>query len=98
MNKIELIFCVAIDAEITKAAAARAVGAVIYHISQATRDDTEGARIAGLGTFTAKRRDAHKGHNPRTGETIQIAARTVPKFAAAKSFHEWLNGDGGEQS
>lgn len=98
MNKNELIEAVAQDAEISKAAARRAVDAVIDHIIMAvTADEPDGARIGGLGTFTAKRRAAYEGRNPRTGETIRIAARTVPKFVAAKSFHERLNG-GGEQS
>jgi DNA-binding protein HU-beta len=38
-----------------------------------------------------KKREARTGRNPRTGESIQIAASTVPSFKAGKAFKDALN-------
>jgi DNA-binding protein HU-beta len=44
--------------------------------------------LAGLGIFSAKSRAARTARNPKTGETVQVAATTVPKFRAAKAFKD----------
>ena len=44
--------------------------------------------ISGLGTFSIVKRKARKGRNPKTGESIKIAARVLPKFKPAKAFKE----------
>ncbi|PKN76615.1 MAG: DNA-binding protein HU [Deltaproteobacteria bacterium HGW-Deltaproteobacteria-10] len=44
--------------------------------------------ISGFGTFTIVKRKARKGRNPKTGESIRIAARVIPKFKAAKALKE----------
>ncbi len=46
--------------------------------------------LAGLGIFSAKPRAARTARNPKTGETVQVAATTVPKFRAAKAFKDAL--------
>jgi DNA-binding protein HU-beta len=48
--------------------------------------------MTGVGKFTAKYRDARKARNPRTGDTVNVAARMVPKFTAAKQLKEALAG------
>ena len=48
-------------------------------------------QLIGFGTFEAKQREAREGRNPRTGETIQIAASTVPVFKASKSLKDTVN-------
>jgi nucleoid DNA-binding protein len=44
--------------------------------------------LAGFGKFTVKRRDARMARNPKTGETVQVAATNVPKFSAAKALKD----------
>jgi len=51
----------------------------------------EKIQISGLGSFEAIDRPAREGRNPLTGETIQIAAKKLPKFKAAKMFKDILN-------
>ena len=47
--------------------------------------------LVGFGTFAAKEREARTGRNPQTGETVQIAARTVPTFKAGNKLKDALN-------
>ena len=49
-------------------------------------------RVVGFGTFSTAQRKATTGRNPRTGEAIQIAASTQPKFKAGKGLKEAVNG------
>ena len=71
----------------TKADAERAVEAIIDAVVT-TLAKGEEVSIAGLGIFEAKMRAARTGRNPRTGESIQIAAMRVPKFRAAKALKD----------
>ena len=71
----------------TKADAERAVEAVIDAIVEGLKKGDE-VSIAGLGIFEVKTRAARSGRNPRTGESIQIAAMRVPKFRAAKALKD----------
>jgi DNA-binding protein HU-beta len=84
MNKAGLIEAVqkATDME-TKAAAERAVDALFDTIVK-TLSRGEEVAIAGFGVFKVAKRAARQGRNPKTGETIQIAASTKPKFRAGK--------------
>jgi DNA-binding protein HU-beta len=90
MNKSELVDAVAAAADLSKASAARAVDAVIDNISAALKQDQQVA-IAGFGTFSVKRRDARTGRNPRTGETIAIAASKSPAFKPGKALKDAVN-------
>lgn len=71
----------------TKADAERAVEAMIDGIVDGLKSGEE-VSIAGLGIFEAKMRAARTGRNPRTGESITIAAMRVPKFRAAKALKD----------
>ncbi|MAJ97242.1 MAG: DNA-binding protein HU [Parcubacteria group bacterium] len=75
----------------TKADAERAVEAIIDGIVDGLKSGDE-VSIAGLGIFEAKMRAARTGRNPRTGESIQIAAMRVPKFRAAKALKDAVKG------
>jgi DNA-binding protein HU-beta len=81
MTKTEIVAKVAEEAEITKAAAAKALAVTIGAITEALSKGTRVA-FAGFGTFSVAERRARKGRNPRTGKEIKIAARKVPKFSA----------------
>lgn len=90
MNKNELISYVADNAEMTKTDAAKAVDGVFDAITTALQKGTE-VRLTGFGTFSVSQRKATTGRNPRTGETIQIAASNQPKFKAGKGLREAVN-------
>lgn len=71
----------------TKVQAEEIVDLIIDGIVHALKKGEE-VSIAGLGIFSAKQRAARQARNPRTGETIQVAAMKVPKFRAAKALKD----------
>ncbi len=88
MNKVELVDeLVKANAVVTKAAGELAIATVIESITKALKSGDE-VSIAGLGIFSAKARPARTGRNPRTGETIKIAATRTPKFRPAKALKD----------
>lgn len=87
MNKSELIEAVAQSADISKAAAGRAVDGVLQTITQALQEGDQ-VTLVGFGTFLVRERAARTGRNPRTGEAIQIQASKVPSFKAGKALKD----------
>lgn len=87
MNKNDLVTAVATGAGLSKADAAKAVDSVFDAISAALADGDD-VRLVGFGTFAVSERAASEGRNPRTGETIQIAASKQPKFKAGKGLKD----------
>lgn len=87
MNKSELIEAMAAKADLSKAAAGRAVDVLIEEIVTAVSTG-DPVTLVGFGTFKAAARAAREGKNPKTGETIKIKATTVPKFTAGAAFKE----------
>ena len=87
MNKQDIAGKVQEKLGSTRADAERAVETVIDCITDSLRKGDE-VSIAGLGIFVAKARPARTGRNPRTGETIKIAATRTPKFRPAKALKE----------
>lgn len=85
MNKTELVDAIAAGADISKAAAARALDTAIETITK-TVAAGDSVTLVGFGTFKASSRAAREGKNPKTGEKINIAAATVPKFTAGTAF------------
>ena len=77
MKKSDISSHVASQASLSKAAADTAVNAVFAAITDALARE-ESVTIAGFGTFSTKRRPAREGRNPRTGESITIAASVAP--------------------
>lgn len=90
MNKSELIDAVAEEADISKAAAGRAVDAMVNAITDALKGGDQ-LTLVGFGTFMVKERASRSGRNPRTGETIQIAASNMPVFKAGKALKDAVN-------
>jgi DNA-binding protein HU-beta len=87
MNKSELIEVLATKAELTKAAAGRALDVLVEEIVGAvSKGDT--VTLIGFGTFKSAARAAREGRNPKTGEKMKIEATTVPKFSAGATFKE----------
>ena len=91
MNKNELIAAVAKESELTKADAGRAVDATIAAIEKSLKKGDE-VRLVGFGTLSVVKRKATNGRNPRTGETLKIAASKQPKFKPGKALKEMING------
>ena len=90
MNKSELIDAIATGADLSKAAAGRALDSTVEAITESLRKG-EQVSLVGFGTFNVKQRAARQGRNPQTGETIQIKAATVPSFKAGKALKEAVN-------
>ena len=87
MTKAELIEKMAKDADVSKAAAGKALDSLIEGIVKSVKKGNKVA-LVGFGTFALSKRKARKGRNPRTGETISIKAAKVPKFSAGKAFKD----------
>ena len=90
MNKSELIDAIAAQADISKADAGRALDAAIDSITGALKGG-DSVALVGFGTFAVKERAARTGRNPKTGESIQIAAAKVPGFKAGKALKDACN-------
>ncbi len=87
MTKAELVDAVAKSATLTKAAAEKAVGAVIDSITGALKKGDR-VTLVGFGSFEVSTRKARTGRNPQTGKEIKIAAAKVPKFRAGKALKD----------
>ncbi len=84
-NKAELIEITAKEADISKAAAGKALDAAINAIVKTvSKGDT--VTLVGFGTFKSAKRAARTGKNPQTGAALKIPATTVPKFSAGAGF------------
>jgi DNA-binding protein HU-beta len=90
VNKSELIEAIAESADIPKAAAGRALDAMVETVTGALKKDDQ-VVLVGFGTFSVKDRAARTGRNPQTGEEIQIAAAKVPSFKAGKALKDAVN-------
>ena len=90
MNKTELIEHMAQTADISKAAATRALEALIFAVKTTLKKDGS-VTLVGFGTFSVGKRSARIGRNPRTGESIKIKAAKVPKFKAGKGLKDAVN-------
>ena len=87
MNKAELINAIAAKGEFSKKDAEVALSAVIDALTDALKAG-EKVQLVGFGTFAVKERAARTGINPKTRETITIAATKVPTFAAGKALKD----------
>ena len=90
MNKDDLIAKVANSVGVSKTDAAKSVDAVFSNITSSLKGGNE-VRLVGFGTFVVANRAATTGRNPRTGESIQIPAKKVPKFRAGKALKDTVN-------
>jgi DNA-binding protein HU-beta len=90
MNKLEIIDHIAKSADISKAAAGRALDAAVAAIKTAMKKGGM-VTLVGFGTFYVGKRAARIGRNPRTGAAIKIKAARVPKFRAGKALKDAVN-------
>jgi len=90
VNKSELIEHIANQADISKAAAGRAIDATIEAVKKTLKKGGT-VSLVGFGSFAVTKRAARAGRNPRTGATIKIKAAKVPKFRPGKALKDALN-------
>ena len=89
MNKSELIDQIAKSAELSKAAAGRALDAAVGAVKSALKKG-DMVTLVGFGTFSVSKRAARNGRNPQTGQIIKIKAKKVARFKAGKELQAKL--------
>ncbi len=89
MTKTQFVDRVASKSGLSRRDATRAVDAFLDSIQEALQQG-ESVSFTGFGKFSAQQRGARTGVNPRTGERVEIAAATVPKFSAGSSLKNAL--------
>ena len=87
MNKTQLIDAIVKATDLTKKDAEAALNATTAAIAEALKNG-DNVQLIGFGTFTVRERAARAGRNPKTGETIQIAAAKTPAFVAGKGLKD----------
>ncbi|MCG9890643.1 MAG: HU family DNA-binding protein [Thermosynechococcaceae cyanobacterium MS004] len=87
MNKGEFVDAVAEKANVTKKDADAILSATLDIIVESVASGDK-VSLVGFGSFEKRDRAAREGRNPKTGESMTIAATTVPAFSAGKSFKE----------
>jgi len=90
IGKSELINYISVETKLTKVDSQKAVEAVLDGITDALKKG-EDVRLIGFGSFAVSKSAAREGRNPRTGETIKIAASNRPVFRVGKDLKEAVN-------
>lgn len=91
MTKQDFVAAVADRAGMSKSDAGAAVDAMLDTITAALKNG-DSVTFTGFGKFSTSHRAARQGVNPRTGEKVQIAATTVPKFSAGSQLKAAVKG------
>ena len=91
MNKSDLVNVVAAETELTKKDVEAVVNATVSAITKALTDGDK-VQLIGFGTFEVKSVGEREGRNPKTGETIKIAASKKAAFSASKALKDAVNG------
>ncbi|MBR5245102.1 MAG: HU family DNA-binding protein [Clostridia bacterium] len=87
MNKTELIAAIAEKTNLTKKDSELALAAALEAITEALVEGDK-VQLIGFGSFEIKNREAREARNPRTGETIKVAASKAPVFKAGKALKD----------
>ncbi|AZQ09930.1 DNA-binding protein HU-beta [Shewanella khirikhana] len=90
MNKSELIEKIASGADISKAAAGRALDSFIAAVTEGLKDGGK-ISLVGFGTFEVRERAERTGRNPQSGKEIKIPAAKIPAFKAGKALKDAVN-------
>ncbi len=90
MNKNELVSSMAEKTGMKKTEVEKVLKAFTETVVSELKNG-EKIQLVGFGTFEVAERPAREGRNPRTGETMKIAAAKAPKFKAGKAFKDALN-------
>ncbi len=87
VNKGQLVDTIANQTDLSKKEVTSVLEALLDTLTEEMRKGNK-ITLTGFGTFRTAKRAARQGRNPQTGETIQIAAATLPKFKAGKGLKE----------
>lgn len=90
MSKQDLVAYIAEEAGLTKADATRALDAMMKGITEGLKKDGK-VTLTGFATFTATKKPAKVGRNPRTGEPVNIPARVAATIKAGSKLKDALN-------
>ncbi len=90
MNKAELIDAIAKSTELTKKDTEAFLKSFIETVTHELSKGND-VQLIGFGTFEVSKRAARTGRNPKTGETLKIAASKMPKFKAGKALKDSVN-------
>ena len=90
MNKTELVAAMADAAGLSKKDAEKALKAFTDVVAEELKKDGK-VQLVGFGNFEVSERPAREGRNPRTGETMTIAATKTPKFKVGKALKDMVN-------
>lgn len=90
MNKTELIEAIASKTEMTKTDVDKVVSSLVEVVTDALAKGDK-VSLKGFGNFEVRNRDARVGRNPRTGETMEIAASKAPAFKASSALKKAVN-------
>ncbi|MUK64783.1 HU family DNA-binding protein [Aliivibrio fischeri] len=90
VNKSQLVDQIAESADISKAAAGRALDALVETVTETLKNGDQ-VTLVGFGSFVVRERAARTGRNPKTGEAIEISAAKVPAFKAGKALKDACN-------
>jgi integration host factor subunit beta len=92
MIRSELVAKIAAEnPELTQAEAEKVVRTIFENITEALAKDGR-VELRGFGAFSVRHRDPRRGRNPKTGETLDVEAKSVPFFKAGKELRDRLNG------
>ncbi|NDF17461.1 MAG: HU family DNA-binding protein [Verrucomicrobia bacterium] len=90
MNKADLVNSVSEKTGLTKTKSNQVIDVVIETISESLKSG-EKVTLVGFGTFTTSQREARRGRNPKTGQTLEIPAKKVPKFKPGTELSKNVN-------
>jgi DNA-binding protein HU-beta len=90
MNKADLVNSLSEQTGLTKTKSNEVVDVIVSTITE-TLSKGEKVTLVGFGTFTTSKKEARKGRNPKTGETLEIPAKTVAKFKAGSELLKSVN-------
>ena len=90
MNKADLVNSIAIQTGLSKSKSNVVIVAFVSSVSESLSNG-EKVTLVGFGTFTTSKREARRGRNPKTGEVINISAKTVARFKAGSGLNKSVN-------
>ena len=90
MNKADLVNSISEKTGLTKSKTKEGVDAFVSSITESLKSG-EKVTLVGFGTFATTKKEARKGRNPKTGETIEIPSKTVAKFKAGSELSKSVN-------
>jgi integration host factor subunit beta len=93
MTKSELIAQLAADNPHLRLPDIELIVATIFEEVTAALARGDRVELRGFGAFSAKRREARTGRNPRTGAAVPVAGKAVPYFKPGKELRERVNGE-----